>query len=458
LPIGIEPTRLRGSRRPVAIAGALAVLVAIAVGAWFLLRKDGAAPGTIDLHASEATETSIVLTWTAPGDDGASGQALAYDLRRSDASIDAPGWSGAAEVTGLSAPKFAGSSETFVVSGLTPDTDYYFAIRARDDADNLSPLSNVVHTRTSAPPPPTPLPPSHLIVITTPKDATVSLDGVRTAQGPVARFDSISAEPHTIEVTRARYVTQTQSVTTEPGLTATLEIALVKDTEPPPPPPPNGFGTLALEIDTPARVIVDGTERRSNVESLQLQLDPGSHTLRLEREGFLPRETTFEITAGRTTRLTMSMSPDIGTLVVKTNVNASGIYVDGRFECVGQGACTLKLTPGKHVVRVEAAAYDAQEKSVEVIAQKTVELEFKFVITEMGSLRVFYRAGDSKGQHAQIWLDGVKIDFPTPCRLDPVEPGNHKLVVEYNGVRGEATVLIRAGEMLEYDVTSMLER
>jgi serine/threonine protein kinase/chitodextrinase len=456
------PPRRRVSA--VAVAAVLAVLAALAVVAVFLLRKDGTAPGAIELRAGESGETTIALTWTAPGDDGASGQARSYELRRGDAPIDNAGWDALPALSGLGAPRPAGSAESFVVSGLAPDTEYFFAVRARDDAGNLSAMSNVVSARTNAPPPP-PAPPAlpgQLIVAITPADASVSLDGSRTAQGPIARFDSLAAGPHTIEVRRSQYVTDTRSINIDPGSTATLEVTLAKDKQrpsptptPPPPAPAGDTGTLALVIDIPARLLVDGVERQSSTESTQLRLSPGSHTVRLEREGFLPRDTTFVVTAGSTVKLSMSMQRDIGTLVVKTNVSAA-ILVDGKLQHVGAGAGTITIAPGKHVVRAEAAGYAAQEKSVEIVARKTVEIEFDFEVQKMGSMRVFFKGGDAKGQYATIWMDGVKIDYPTPCVLDPLAPGKHKLVVEHNGVRGEATVLIEAGERLEYDVTPLL--
>ena len=43
-----------------------------------------------DLQATDTTDTSVTLTWTAPGDDGATGTATSYDIRYVvDGTIDA---------------------------------------------------------------------------------------------------------------------------------------------------------------------------------------------------------------------------------------------------------------------------------------------------------------------------------------------------------------------------------
>ena len=106
--------------------------------------EDTTPPSTVsDLACTEPTSSSIRLTWTAPGDDGDLGQARQYDVRYAETSIDdAPSWDCAYSCNGEPTPLPAGSSETFVVSGLSPGTGYYFAIRTIDEAVNWSDLSN----------------------------------------------------------------------------------------------------------------------------------------------------------------------------------------------------------------------------------------------------------------------------------------------------------------------------
>lgn len=96
------------------------------------------------LEGAGPTETTVTLTWTAPGDDDNSGQATAYDLRYALVPITDQNWNQAVSIGGLSAPQPAGSAEEFTVTGLDPNTTYYFAIKTADEIPNWSPLSNVV--------------------------------------------------------------------------------------------------------------------------------------------------------------------------------------------------------------------------------------------------------------------------------------------------------------------------
>jgi GH25 family lysozyme M1 (1,4-beta-N-acetylmuramidase) len=107
---------------------------------------DTTAPAAIvDLAAATGTATgSIDLAWTAPGDDANVGTASNYQVRYSTSAIESQAaWDAATPVTvGVSVPKSAGQAEQMTVSGLTPGTAYYFAIRALDEAANLGGLSN----------------------------------------------------------------------------------------------------------------------------------------------------------------------------------------------------------------------------------------------------------------------------------------------------------------------------
>ncbi|MEE9442357.1 MAG: fibronectin type III domain-containing protein [candidate division Zixibacteria bacterium] len=100
------------------------------------------------LSIDTKTSTSVTLNWTAPGADDDVGTASVYDIRFSTSFITAANWDAATQVTGEPSPQAAGSNELFTVTGLFPNTQYYFAIKAADDTPNWSELSNIVSTTT----------------------------------------------------------------------------------------------------------------------------------------------------------------------------------------------------------------------------------------------------------------------------------------------------------------------
>lgn len=110
---------------------------------------DVTAPAPVaDLEAVVVNSDWTILQWRAPGDDGSSGQASAYDLRyNTTGPLDDANFDSGIPVT-TATPAFAGVTERLNVSGLSPNTTYWFALRAADEVPNWSPLSNVVNATT----------------------------------------------------------------------------------------------------------------------------------------------------------------------------------------------------------------------------------------------------------------------------------------------------------------------
>lgn len=122
--------------------------------------------------STDAREVSITFNWTAPGDDGAVGQAAEYRLARSTdpgfidqvstvQRTDTISWlengaqvdsiitwtiqepTGGIALEGLPSPGVAGSAETYSTILDLGEGVHYFAIWTADEVGNWSPPSNV---------------------------------------------------------------------------------------------------------------------------------------------------------------------------------------------------------------------------------------------------------------------------------------------------------------------------
>ncbi len=112
---------------------------------------DNTAPAAVNnLGISQVTDHSLLLSWTAPGDDGSSGTATAYDLRYSSAPITSLNFDAATPVISQPSPLPGGSLQTFVALNLTANTQYYFALKTRDEVNNWSGVSNSPGATTTA--------------------------------------------------------------------------------------------------------------------------------------------------------------------------------------------------------------------------------------------------------------------------------------------------------------------
>ena len=132
---------------------------------------DAVAPAAIDdLTAAPASSNSALLRWTATGNDGRQGNAYRYDLRYSEAPLDEASFPQATPFAGAPSPGATGSPQSAEVTGLLPGTTYYFALKARDAAGNVSTLGNVA-TATTLPAP---------TFVSTPSSFEVTLPSGRT--------------------------------------------------------------------------------------------------------------------------------------------------------------------------------------------------------------------------------------------------------------------------------------
>lgn len=98
-------------------------------------------------------DSSVVLQWTAPGDDGTSGRASIYDIRYRTTGITGTDtttwWNGATQVTGEPFPSNPGQIDSMRVRGLAPVSTYYFMVRTGDEVPNWSGYSNLAQKSTS---------------------------------------------------------------------------------------------------------------------------------------------------------------------------------------------------------------------------------------------------------------------------------------------------------------------
>lgn len=113
------------------------------------LSSDTTPPDAIsDLSAMTGPNPwAIQLRWTATGDDGTNGTASVYDLRYGTSVYEGQEWTHANRRILAKSPQPAGAAEEVTLTLPSPDADYWFAIRACDEAGNYSDFSSGVVAR-----------------------------------------------------------------------------------------------------------------------------------------------------------------------------------------------------------------------------------------------------------------------------------------------------------------------
>lgn len=114
-----------------------------------LREPDTISPGPItNMGVQEVHSTSLLLKWTASGENNQEGQTAEYEIRYSTSPIDESNFSTALLVPKPPIPPFSGEQVVFEVNNLSPNTTYYFALKSIDIFLNVSPLSNIISIRT----------------------------------------------------------------------------------------------------------------------------------------------------------------------------------------------------------------------------------------------------------------------------------------------------------------------
>jgi len=113
------------------------------------LASDSVAPGApTNFTVTHRGGNSLMLRWTASGEDGDRGVARGYELRYSTAPLDASNVEQAARAANLPAPAAPGTTQHYLLPGLSAGSQYHVALYSVDNAGNSSPLALVSGVRT----------------------------------------------------------------------------------------------------------------------------------------------------------------------------------------------------------------------------------------------------------------------------------------------------------------------
>ncbi len=130
----------------------------------------------------------IKLRFTSPGDDPGFGKAERYDIRYALSEITESNFDEGTPIPS-SRTSVAGVMEEVLVKGLRPETAYWFAMTAVDEAGNISPMSNVAMSGTAVMPPGTIIDLEALTVERNAVELTWTAPGGDGYEGQAAAYD-----------------------------------------------------------------------------------------------------------------------------------------------------------------------------------------------------------------------------------------------------------------------------
>lgn len=166
-------------------------------------------------------------------------------------------------------------------------------------------------------------------------------------------------------------------------------------------------GLIEVKSNPPgARITVDGNVPGADgtaVTPFPVYVTPGSHTLRIEKEGFLTADLTLAVKAGgreaRSVQLAQKKAE--GRLLVATGAPDATVSVDG--VAVGTGRdVSLKVVAGPHTVKVARVGFVPFEKTVEVGDGAIVRVEAQLQ-ADKSAAALSTAGGKPKARLAPLW-------------------------------------------------------
>ncbi len=223
--------------------------------------------------------------------------------------------------------------------------------------------------------------------------------------------------------------------------------------------PPVGTGVVAITAGVDgAKVFVDG--RRIGTAPQQVDLESGSHDVRVEKEGFQAFELEVHVVPGKTLEIEARLEAVPPRLSVSTDVPGAQVFLDRKF--VGKAPLVISdVEPGRYRLNVSAEGYEGYAEDITVgPGQNQVQVRFKEVrLDESLAVKHKHGLGSCQGRLVaspaalRYETDHEKDGFSAPfSSLEPLEVDymSRNLRVEVRGGRTYNFTAENADDLLTF--------
>ncbi len=259
-----------------------------------------------------------------------------------------------------------------------------------------------------------------VLLLSMPQPATVAIDDRVYEVGTEAAIALVQGR-HRFTVRQAGYDEGMREIVIVPGVPTMLSVAMERIT-----------GTLTVvTIPDGVRVLVDDvlqglTAPGSEAESAPFLVEallPGSHRLRLERDCFVPSDTSFTMATPLRDQFTspLKLAAAVATVSVGSSEGDAMVFVDGK----SRGAAPVDITDlceGPHVIEVRAPGGRFVDRRVwEAGATAALDAETRPAFALVGVAGIADRATTSevatRVEAALAEATSVLIFSPTPAEM-----------------------------------------
>lgn len=273
----------------------------------------------------------------------------------------------------------------------------------------------------------------HLIIIPTPSDSKVSVQGQIPTTGIFE--ETLPIGIYSITVSKFGFNSETQDVEVLHLITNEVFIDLE---ESPIPTPEKGIINIS-SLPEGAEIKIEGQEIKNTPASYSL--DAGTYDIVINKEGFQGESRRVFLEAGETEIVSVTLKEiekALGRITINSLPTGASIFIDGKFQFTTT-PFTAEQETGAHIVRLELDGFNPLEKELlwekGIDKSETIDLTESEIIIEPGvanawkyNIKAFNT--DTGGELvAKVFVDGIdqKLITPTSIFLLPESTYNLQL-------------------------------
>ena len=179
--------------------------------------------------------------------------------------------------------------------------------------------------------------------------------------------------------------------------------------------------TVSVESEPASIVYLDG--RRIGRTPQSLEVEPGTYTIRLSRQGYEPFEREVDVGYGTPPAIAAQLDPYEGRLLLRTEPDSATVFINGR-RIPQATPLQRRLPPGTYRIEARKPGYKASEETVR-IRDRDRQVRLRLPRAK-GRLVV-----ESSPNNARIFVDNQERGT-TPDTLQ-LEPGSYQVQVRQLG-------------------------
>lgn len=203
-----------------------------------------------------------------------------------------------------------------------------------------------------------------------PAGARVSIDGIDTGLQTPCTIERVSAGRHKIQIAKNGYVTAELTRDVRPGETtnASVNLSKVRSKEARQAAKESYF---RINVDPWARIYIDGKYYETTPIARPLRVQAGTRTVRLENPNFQIWQKRINFKPGQTVSMDVSLQPFAGYLRISAKPWAD-VYIDGKFHETTPIAEPIRLSAGRHTLKLINPSYVPYEETITIVANQTL--------------------------------------------------------------------------------------